>query len=223
MLGKIEGRRRKGRQRMRWSDGITDSMDMGLVPVGDWVDMGLVAVGDGQGGLACCGGFMGSQRVDTTEWLNWTELSIPASISLLRLGIGFPHHSNAEIMFFLSSSSRSLILWDNRRARPTLLDSPQTTNTLDTESPLRNASRCSWPSSRAPSSEDVLTFHVSSAACQLQATVCSQSEWAWNLAPTLAPRIWSHLYFWSCLLWGSHGSIPVPGEIFESFPTVNHC
>ena len=30
MLGKIEGRRRKGRQRMRWLDGITDTMDMGL-------------------------------------------------------------------------------------------------------------------------------------------------------------------------------------------------
>ena len=30
MLGKIEGRRRRGRQRMRWSDGISDSMDMSL-------------------------------------------------------------------------------------------------------------------------------------------------------------------------------------------------
>ena len=30
MLGKVEGRRRRGRQRMRWLDGINDSMDMGL-------------------------------------------------------------------------------------------------------------------------------------------------------------------------------------------------
>ena len=30
MLGKIEGRRKRGRQRMRWLDGIIDSMDMGL-------------------------------------------------------------------------------------------------------------------------------------------------------------------------------------------------
>ena len=30
MLGRIEGRRRRGRQRMKWLDGITDSMDMGL-------------------------------------------------------------------------------------------------------------------------------------------------------------------------------------------------
>ena len=35
MLGGIEGRRRRGRQRMRWLDGITDSMDMGF-----WVDSG---------------------------------------------------------------------------------------------------------------------------------------------------------------------------------------
>ena len=36
MLGKIEGRRRRGQQRMRWQDGITDSMDMGLVDSGSW-------------------------------------------------------------------------------------------------------------------------------------------------------------------------------------------
>ena len=37
MLGKIEGRRRKGRQRMRWLEGITDSMDMGLGGLRDLV------------------------------------------------------------------------------------------------------------------------------------------------------------------------------------------
>ena len=36
MLGKIEGRRRRGQQRMRWLDGVTDWMDMSLGGLGSW-------------------------------------------------------------------------------------------------------------------------------------------------------------------------------------------
>ena len=58
MLGKIEGGRRRERQRMRWLDCITDSMDMGF----EWTP----GVGDGQGDLACCGSW-GCKESDTTE------------------------------------------------------------------------------------------------------------------------------------------------------------
>ena len=36
MLGKTEGRRRRGQQRMKWLDGITNSMDLGLGGLGSW-------------------------------------------------------------------------------------------------------------------------------------------------------------------------------------------
>ena len=56
MLGKIEGKRRKGQQSMRWSVGITDSMDMNLSKLREIVkDRGAWrAVAHGQGSLACC-------------------------------------------------------------------------------------------------------------------------------------------------------------------------
>ena len=67
MLGKIEGRRRRGQQRMWWLDDITNSMDMGLGGSGSWW-------WTGRPDLLL---FMGSQRVghDWVTELNWTEKS----------------------------------------------------------------------------------------------------------------------------------------------------
>ena len=64
MLGKIDGRRRRGWQRMRWLDGITDSMDM-------WSP----GVGDGQRGRVRAVNRAAKNRTRLSDWteLNWTE------------------------------------------------------------------------------------------------------------------------------------------------------
>ena len=66
MLGKIEGRRRRGWQRMRWLDGITNSMDMGLVDSGSWWWTGR------PGMLRFIGLQSWTQTSDWTE-LNWAD------------------------------------------------------------------------------------------------------------------------------------------------------
>ena len=67
MLGKIECRTRRGRQRMRWLNGITDSMDMNLSKFRELVM--------GQGSLVCCSP-RDSKESDTTERLNWRLLDV---------------------------------------------------------------------------------------------------------------------------------------------------
>ena len=71
MLGKIEGRRRKGRQRMSWLDGITNSMDVSLSKLWEMVN------GEEQGSLACWDPW-GRKKSDMTEWLNNKETWVEA-------------------------------------------------------------------------------------------------------------------------------------------------
>ena len=104
-LGKIEGGRRRGWQRIRWLDGITDSMDMSL---------GTPGVGDGQGGLVCCS-LWSRRESDTTERLNWTFLQDhPQSLdgSIFFQIKSNPQAASFQVHFYLNSTyTLQLITW----------------------------------------------------------------------------------------------------------------
>ena len=85
MLGKIEGRRRRGRQRMWWLDGIMDSMDMDLGKLRELVMDREV----------CCGS-RGRKELDMTEQLNWTELRVkPSWMGPVRIPSPFQPHEDS--------------------------------------------------------------------------------------------------------------------------------
>ena len=73
MLGEIEGRRRRGSQRVRWLDSITDAMDMNLGKLWEMVK---------DRGLACCSPW-GCKESDPTEQLRLVKTFLPRSKPLL--------------------------------------------------------------------------------------------------------------------------------------------
>ena len=94
MLGKTEVRRRRGQQRLRWLDGITNSMDMSLSKL--WqllMDRGVTSCSP-----------WGCKESDTTERWNWTELNCDPWFLILK----FSHLSNKN------SFSRHCLLWQRQ-------------------------------------------------------------------------------------------------------------
>ena len=100
MLGKIDGRRIRGWQRMRWLDGISNMMDMSLSR--------LWGVGDGQGSLACWSPW-GLKEMDTTEHLNWLNQGhcLSTFIALQTMVIQFQQQKKM-IQFHKTGSKRHL-------------------------------------------------------------------------------------------------------------------
>ena len=104
MLGKIEGGKRRGQQRMRWLDGITDSMDMSLSKLQElgWTGMPSILQS-----------MVGFRELGTTEQLNWIICKI-RFLSLFPVGCLSPNeHLIFQEIFYLVSMLQDLFLLES--------------------------------------------------------------------------------------------------------------
>ena len=140
MLGKIEGRRRKGQQRMRWLDCNTNSMDMSLSKLPELVM--------DKGSLVCCNSWARKEE-DTTEWLNWTGSLLVQPLSWSSLVV-YRTHFSAHFTIWLRNCALLLHRIKRRQHFKTTFfwggsGLAHETPTYQALSPFQFASIAEWP------------------------------------------------------------------------------